>query len=49
MIQLLVKLVFASNNPLKIRVHQGQYLSTYNTYGVEISLQLKKCIFQTTL
>ena len=42
MIQLLVKLIFVLNNPLKIRLHQGQYHLIYNTHGTRISPKLRQ-------
>lgn len=42
--QLLVNLIFALNDPSKIRLHQGQCLSIYNTYEIEISPQLREGI-----
>lgn len=44
MMQLLVNLTFALNDPSKIWLHQGQYLSIYNTDEVEISPQLREGI-----
>ena len=49
MVHILVRLIFTLNNPLKIQLHQGQYLSMYNIYIVEILPQLREGIFQATL
>ena len=47
--QLLIKLIFVLNNTLNIWLHQGEYLSIYNTYEVEISPHLVQGIFQAII